>query len=285
MIEGRITRQISNQYTVTANNKEYVCNARGKFRNLKLSPLVGDLVKFSPEELIIEEILPRKNELDRPVVSNVDIALIVTSLKKPDLSLSLLDKELTVILASGIKPVICLTKMDLLSNDEYKEIKPLIKYYKSIGIDVLTNKNLFKLKRHLKNKLVVLTGQTGAGKSSLLNKLDKNLNIEVKPISEALNRGVHTTRHTEIYKIGKIYFVDTPGFSALDLKNMDTTSLKEAFIEFNRYNCSFKDCNHLKEKGCKVVEAVSRGDILPSRYINYTRFRGECDENNRKLYK
>ena len=285
MIEGRITKQISNQYTVTANNIEYVCNARGKFRNLKLSPLVGDLVKFSPEELIIEEILPRKNELDRPVVSNVDIALIVTSLKKPDLSLSLLDKELTVILASGIKPVICLTKIDLLSNDEYKEIKPLIKYYKSIGIDVLTNKNLFKLKKHLKNKLVVLTGQTGAGKSSLLNKLDKNLNIEVKPISDALNRGVHTTRHTEIYKIGKIYFVDTPGFSALDLKNIDTTLLKETFIEFNKYNCSYKDCNHLKEKGCKVLEAVSSGDILPSRYINYTRFRGECDENNRKLYK
>ena len=285
MIEGRITKQISNQYTVTANNKEYVCNARGKFRNLKLSPLVGDLVKFSPEKLIIEEILPRKNELDRPVVSNVDIALIVTSLKKPDLSLSLLDKELSVILASGIKPVICLTKTDLLSKDEYKEIKPLIRYYKSIGIDVLTNKNLFKLKRILKKKLVVLTGQTGAGKSSLLNKLDKNLNIEVKPISDALNRGVHTTRHTEIYKIGKIYFVDTPGFSALDLKNIDTTLLKETFIEFNRYNCSFKDCNHLKEKGCGVVDAATSGEILPSRYINYTRFRGECDENNRKLYK
>ena len=285
MNEGRITKQISNQYTVTANNKEYLCNARGKFRNLKLSPLVGDLVKFNTSELIVEEILPRKNELDRPVVSNVDIALIVTSVKKPDLSLSLLDKELTVILASGIKPVICLTKLDLLSKDELKEIKPLIKYYKSIGIDVLSNRKLGNLKRLLKDKLVVLTGQTGAGKSSLLNRLDKKLNLETKPISDALNRGVHTTRHTEIYKIGKIYFVDTPGFSALDLKNIDTSKLKETFIEFSKYTCSFKDCNHLKEKGCKVLVAVSKGDILPSRYINYTRFRGECDENNRKLYK
>lgn len=285
MIEGRITKQISNQYTVTASNKEYICNARGKFRNLKLSPLVGDLVKFNPDELVIEEILPRINELDRPVVSNVDIALIVTSVKKPDLSLSLLDKEISVILANNIKPVICFTKLDLLNKLDLKELKPLIKYYQSIGIDVLNNKKLGKLKRLLKEKVVVLTGQTGAGKSSLLNKLDKNLKLETKPISDALNRGVHTTRNTTIYKIGKIYFVDTPGFSALDLKNIDADKLKETFIEFNKYNCSFKDCNHLKEKGCKVVDAVSKGEILPSRYINYTRFRGECCENNRKLYK
>ncbi len=285
MIEGRITKQISNQYVVTSNNNSYTCTARGKFRNLKLSPCVGDIVKIDPEKLVIEEILPRKNELDRPVVCNVDVALIVTSVKKPDLSLSLLDKELSVIIANNIKPIICFTKLDLLSKDELKEIKPLIKYYKKIGIDISDNKDLNKLKRLLNKKLVVLTGQTGAGKSSLLNKLDKSLNIETKPISDALNRGVHTTRHTEIYKIGKIYFVDTPGFSALDLKKIDTSKLKETFIEFSKYNCDFKDCNHLKEKGCKVLEAVSNEEILPSRYINYTRFRGECDENNRKLYK
>ena len=164
-------------------------------------------------------------------------------------------------------------------------LKPLIKYYKKIGILVTDNKHLGKLKKILKNNLVVLTGQTGAGKSSLLNKLDKKLNLETKPISDALNRGVHTTRHTEIYKIGKIYFVDTPGFSALDLKNIDSEKLKETFLEFSKYNCDFKDCNHLKEKGCKVIDAVSKGEILPSRYINYTRFIKECHENNRKLYK
>ena len=285
MIIGRITKQVSNQYSVTTNGEDYICGARGKFRNLGLSPLVGDIVKVNPETLTIEEILPRKNELDRPVVSNVDVALIVTSVKKPDLSFSLLDKELCVVLANKIKPVICLTKLDLLNKTELKELKPLIKYYKKIGIEVTDNRHLSKLKRILNKNLVVLTGQTGAGKSSLLNKLDKKLNLETKPISTSLNRGVHTTRHTEIYKIGKIYFVDTPGFSALDLKNIDSNKLKETFIEFNNYNCDFKDCNHLKEKNCAVINAVSKGEILPSRYINYTRFIKETYENNRKLYK
>ena len=284
-MEGRITKQISNQYTVTAKEGNYICSPRGKFRNLGLSPLVGDIVKIDEETLTIEEILPRKNELDRPVVSNVDIALIVTSVKKPDLSLSLLDKELCVIIANNIKPVICLTKLDLLNKKEMSELNNLIKYYKKIGIEVTDNKHLSKLKKLLKNKLVVLTGQTGAGKSSLLNKLDKKLNLETKPISDALNRGVHTTRHTEIYKIGKIYFVDTPGFSALDLKNIDGEKLKKSFLEFNKYSCDFKDCNHLKEKGCKVIDGVTKEEILPSRYINYTRFIKECHENNRKLYK
>ena len=184
-MEGRITKQISNQYTVTAKEGNYICSPRGKFRNLGLSPLVGDIVKIDEKTLTIEEILPRKNELDRPVVSNVDIALIVTSVKKPDLSLSLLDKELSVIIKNNVEPVICLTKLDLLEKKELKELKPLIKYYKSIGIKVVDNKNLGKIKKILKNKLVVLTGQTGAGKSSLLNKLDKKLNLETKPISEA----------------------------------------------------------------------------------------------------
>lgn len=284
-MEGRITKQISNQYQVTKDEKNYVCSARGKFRNLGLSPLVGDNVLFDAETLTIEEILPRKNELDRPVVANIDVALIVTSVKKPDLSLSLLDKELSVIIKNNVEPVICLTKLDLLEKKELKELKPLIKYYKSIGIKVVDNKNLEKIKKILKNKLVVLTGQTGAGKSSLLNKLDKKLNLETKPISEALNRGVHTTRHTEIYKIGKIYFVDTPGFSALDLKNISKEELKETFLEFSKYKCDFKDCMHQKEKGCQVISAMSKGEILPSRYINYSRFIKECHENNRKLYK
>ncbi len=285
MMIGRIIKQISNNYTVSANDKNYLCSARGKFRKMKLSPLVGDLVKINTSNLVIEEILPRKNKLDRPEVSNIDIALIVTSVKEPNISLSLLDKQLSVIIASGIKPVICFTKLDLLEKEEKESIKTISKYYKKIGIDITNNKNLFKLKRLLNKKLVVLTGQTGAGKSSLLNKLDKSLKLETKPISTYLNRGVHTTRHTEIYKIGKIYFVDTPGFSALDLKNIDASLLKETFKEFSKYSCSFKDCNHIKEKGCMVIDAATKGDILPSRYINYTRFRGECDENNRKLYK
>ena len=129
-MEGRITKQISNQYKVTVNGVDYICSARGKFRNLGLSPLVGDIVRINEDTLTIEEINPRINELERPVVSNVDMALIVTSVKKPDLSLSLLDKELSVILANNIEPVICLTKLDLLNKEELKNLKPLIKYYK-----------------------------------------------------------------------------------------------------------------------------------------------------------
>lgn len=284
-MNGIITKQISNQYTVNIKGKEYVCSARGKFRNLNLSPLVGDKVKVDVEKLLIEEILPRTNTLDRPSVSNVDIALIVTSVKKPDLSLSLLDKEISVILSNNITPVICLTKLDLLNKKELIDIKILKKYYEKIGIVVLTNKNLFKLKKVLKNKTIVLTGQTGAGKSTILNKLNKKLNLETKPISEALNRGVHTTRHTEIYQIKNMYFVDTPGFSSLDLKNITKEELKNTFKEFLNYECDFKDCMHIKEKGCKVLIAVSEGKILPSRYINYTRFLKECHENNSKLYK
>lgn len=284
-MNGIITKQISNQYTVNIKGKEYVCSARGKFRNLNLSPLVGDKVKVDIEKLLIEEILPRTNTLDRPSVSNVDIALIVTSVKKPDLSLSLLDKEISVILSNNITPVICLTKLDLLNKKELIDIKILKKYYEKIGIVVLTNKNLFKLKKVLKNKTIVLTGQTGAGKSTILNKLNKKLNLETKPISEALNRGVHTTRHTEIYQIKNMYFVDTPGFSSLDLKNITKEELKNTFKEFLNYECDFKDCMHIKEKNCKVLKAVSEGKILPSRYINYTRFLKECHENNSKLYK
>lgn len=284
-MKGIITKQISNDYSIKAYKKTYICKPRGKFRSLKLSPVVGDIVLFNEESLVIEEVLPRKNELKRPVVANVDVALIVTSVKKPDLSLSLLDKELSVIISSNIKPVICLTKLDLLTHQELKDIKVLIKYYKSIGIKVLDNKHIRKLKNVLKNKTVVLTGQTGAGKSSLLNRLDKKLNLEVKEISKALNRGVHTTRHTEIYEIKNIFFVDTPGFSSLDLSNIDRKTLKSTFREFDKCVCAYQDCFHMKENGCGVKSDLKKGIILPSRYINYTRFMEELNENKRKLYK
>lgn len=283
-MQGRIVKQISNQYTVNIKGLEYVCVARGKFRKLNLSPLVGDIVDVNVETLQINDIMSRKNELKRPVVANVDIALIVTSVKKPDLSLSLLDKQLSVIIASNIKPVICFTKLDLLNKNEKRDIQRLMNYYKSIGILVLNNKNLFKLKKVLKNNVVVLTGQTGAGKSSLLNKLDKKLNLETKPISEALNRGVHTTRHTEIHEIKKIYFVDTPGFSSLDINTLSKEQIRSSFLEFNGYICKFSDCYHLNEKGCGIKLEIGK-KILPSRYINYGRFIKECNENSSKLYK
>lgn len=282
-MQGRIIKQISNLYTVECDNELIECSARGKFRKDKISPVVGDLVIINKDTKTIDEILPRINKLDRPVVANIDIALIVTSVKKPDLSLNLLDKLLTIVISNNIKPVICLTKLDLVKDKS--NIKKLIKYYENLGIPVIKNTNTFKLKRMLKNKLVVLTGQTGAGKSSLLNRLNKNLNLATNPISEALNRGVHTTRHTEIYKIGKVYFVDTPGFSALDINGIDKDTLKNSFVEFNKYNCAYKDCTHNNEAGCEVKKAVEREEILESRYNNYLKFLSELNENTSKLFK
>lgn len=284
-MQGRIIKQVSNAYTIMIDGKEYICGARGKFRKLNVAPCVGDIVEVDLDNLIIEEIVPRKNELDRPVVSNVDVALIVTSVKKPDLSLSLLDKELTVINARGIEPVICFTKLDLLDNKEKSMVNETIKEYKKIGYKVFDNKHLGKLKRYLKKKIVVLTGQSGAGKSSLLNRIDKHLNLKTSPISDALNRGVHTTRHTELYNISNIYFVDTPGFSALDLKDIDIDALKNSFWEFSKYSCLYKDCNHQLEKGCEIKKALEKGEIIPSRYINYSRFLGEINESSSKFSK
>lgn len=272
--KGKIIRQISNLFTVSSNGKIYECRARGKFRNDKLTPLVGEFVIFDSENCYILELLERKNSLNRPPIANVDIALIITSVKKPNISLNLLDRQLSVIINAGIEPIICLTKCDLLKKNEKSFINEIIKYYKSIGIKVLTNQKLFKLKRTLKNKTVVLTGQTGAGKSTLLNKLDKSLNLDTNEISEALNRGVHTTRHTELYKIGNVYFADTPGFSALDL-NMSKENLKNTFPEFKKCICKYDNCMHIKENDCGVKKLVDEGKIRRSRYENYVKFWGE----------
>lgn len=271
---GIIIRQKSNLYTVYSNGREYDCRARGKFRQDKLTPLVGDFVVFDDEDKYILELTPRKNELSRPPIANVDAALIVTSVKKPNFSLPLLDKEIACILFAHIEPIIVLTKMDLLNREELRSVKKTIKYYSSIGFKVLDNRHLFRLKRILKGKTVVLTGQTGAGKSTLLNKLDKSLSLETNEISEALGRGVHTTRHTEIYNVKGIRIADTPGFSALDL-TMPKDELKGLYPEFNGAECKYADCNHIKEKGCSVKKAYDDGKILASRYENYVKFWGE----------
>lgn len=283
MKTGIIIKNISNQYTCLVDTEEIVCTPKGKFRHDNITPLVGDYCKIDKENKIIKEILPRRNELSRPNVANIDYALIVTSVKKPNISLNLLDKQLVAIEKNKIIPIILITKLDLTNKEELKEIKDIINYYKKIGYIVLTNKNLFKLKRLLKGKVVVLTGQTGAGKSTLINKLDKTKNVKTHEISESLGRGVHTTRNTEIYNTKGIYIVDTPGFSSLDIKDIKTNELKEYFKEFKNINCDFKDCTH--EDNCNVKKAVDLGIIRKSRYDNYLRIIKECYETSGKLFK
>ena len=269
-MKGQIIKIISNDYFVKK-DKEYICKARGKFRKENITPKVGDYVFFDEKEKVINSIEKRKNELDRPPVANIDIALIITSLKNPAFNTNLLDKLLVISNLNNIKPIICLTKKDLLTKKELKELKPTLNYYKKIGYKVIYNTELFKIKRIFKNKTVVLTGQTGAGKSTLINKLDKNLNFETNEISKALGRGKHTTRYITLVELFKGKVLDTPGFSALDLTNYTNEEIKKSFIEFNKYNCPYKNCNHINEKECKVKKEVGH-NILKSRYEKYKKF-------------
>ena len=279
---GKIVKNISNCYTVECDGKLVECIPRGKLRYLKNIPCVGDNVKIDLDNKIITEILPRKNELQRPYVANIDKCLIVTSVKEPDLSLNLLDKQLLVVSYSKIEPIICFTKIDLLSNQEKQEYLKIKDYYEKLGYTICENNEITRIKELLKESIVLLTGQTGAGKSSLINKLNPNLNLKTSPISLALGRGVHTTRNTQLYNIDDFYLVDTPGFSSLDL-NIKENEVKQYFPEFKRYTCEFKDCNHLKN--CAICEAVEKEEIKRSRYENYLRFYKECYETSRKLFK
>lgn len=278
MVNGQIIRIISNLYTVKVGEEVYGCLARGKFRKDNISPVVGDNVLINIENQVIEDILPRRNKLKRPVIANVDIAFIVTSTRKPNLDLNLLDKLISVITFNNIEPVICFTKTDLLTEAELEMVNNLKKYYEMIGIRVVYNTETTLIKQIIKDKIAVLAGQTGAGKSSLLNRLDNKLNIATDEISEALGRGKHTTRHVELYQMFDGFIADTPGFSALDLNEMDKEQLRDTFVEFREYECKYRDCMHNKETNCGVKEAVSENLILQSRYNNYLLFLEEVEK-------
>lgn len=271
-IQGQIIKIISNLYTVKTSEGIFECRARGKFRNESIVPLVGDKCFIDAENKYILEILSRTNELSRPQISNVDVALIITSVKKPNLSLNLLDKMISIISINKIEPILCFTKLDLLSREEKNSIKNLIKYYQKIGYKVITNQEYKKLNKMLKNKIVVVTGQTGTGKSTLLNKLNKKLNLKTDEISESLGRGKHTTRHVELFSFKNYYIADTPGFSSLDFFDIQKEKIKNSFVEFQNYTCPFKNCMHTKERDCSVKEAVIKKEILESRYQNYLDF-------------
>lgn len=273
-MEGLIIKNISNDYMVKSGDGTYLCKPRGKFRYHGLSPLVGDVVTFDEKGGYLLKIHTRRNSLIRPSVANVDQAIVVVSVKNPDLDTYLLDKLLTVISYNRIVPLICFTKLDLLTDDEVNEIEEFMEYYKNQGYFVTTNLDIESFEDVFSNKITVLTGQSGAGKSSLLNRISPNLKLKTNEISYALNRGKHTTRHTELYSIMNGYVVDTPGFSSVDFHGMDKYAIRDNMNEMFHYleNCKYRDCMHVKEDGCYVKKMVANGVILQSRYENYVHF-------------
>ena len=273
-MEGKIIKLISNDYTVLSNNKKYICKSRGKFRKLKISPLVGDQVVFDDINNYILEVEKRKNELVRPPVANIDQAFIITSVKHPNFSTNLLDKLIDIIEFNNIEPIICFTKLDLLNKEEQNDIDVYINYYKKIGYKVFINTQISEIKEQFKNKISVFTGQTGAGKSTLLNNINPNLKIKTDDISYALGRGKHTTRHVELIELENGFVADTPGFSSLEFIDMKDIDIRDNFVEFELYKekCKYRDCMHDKEDECEVKNKVRSGDILESRYQNYLNF-------------
>lgn len=273
-MKGQIVKISSDLHFVSCENKIYPCKCRGLFRKEHITPVVGDYVLFNKEKKLIEEILPRKNIFQRPKVSNIDQAFLVTSLKLPVFSLNLLDKFLVLMEINNVEPIICITKSDLLEKDNLDEIDKILDYYRNIGYIVVYNYELDKIRELIKNKTSVFTGQTGAGKSSLLNKLNPSWNLEVGDVSISLGRGKHTTRVVELFEYldGKI--MDTPGFSSLDFNNYSKEQIRDSFREFREYPCPFKDCMHTNEEECQIKVQVSKKEILESRYENYLNFIG-----------
>lgn len=274
-MEGKIIKNISNDYTVKS-DKLYICKSRGKFRNEKIIPLVGDNVVFDPDNNYILEIKKRKNELVRPPISNIDQAYIITNVI-PSFNTNLLDKLLCIIEYNNITPIIIFTKLDLLNDKD--EIYEYINYYKKIGYQVYVNTELDEIKKTFDSKISVFTGQTGAGKSTLLNMIDHELNLKTDQISQALGRGKHTTRHVELLEICNGLVADTPGFSSLDFYDMENTDIRDNMIEFNEFkeSCKYRDCMHINEDGCAVKDNTY---ILKSRYNNYINF----VKNNKKRW-
>ena len=255
------------------NNTIIETKVRGKIRNQKIVPLVGDNVVVNTKTNTIEKIQPRKNCLDRPLVSNIDKLLIVMSTSIPVFSSYLIDKFLIIAKSNNIEPIIIITKTDMISLKEKTDIKKYISYYRHIGIKTYVNTSIKKIKKELSSSVVALCGQTGSGKSSLLNKIDASLHLKTGEVSESLGRGKHTTRLVELLEVNNGLIADTPGFSSLDL-NIDRKELKKYYPEFNK-PCKYRSCMHIKEDGCAIIDMVNNGKIPRWRYDNYLKFINE----------
>ncbi|CAD2078050.1 putative ribosome biogenesis GTPase RsgA 2 [Jeotgalicoccus coquinae] len=283
MQTGKIIKALSGFYYVESNDKVYETRARGRFRKTAESPLVGDYVEFQIENVdegYITAILPRKNSLIRPQVANIDQLLLTASLKSPDFSFYLLDRFIAYSEANDIDPVIIVTKNDL--NDDESLIEKIKSVYGPVYEVHFTDKAHINedLADVFNKKTSVLAGQSGAGKSTLLNTLLPHLDLKTDEISNALNRGKHTTRHVELISIDGGFIADTPGFATIDFLNIDKYNIKFCFVDFNQYNCKFRECLHINEPKCGVKAAVESGELAQSRYDSYVKIYNEID--NRK---
>ncbi|NLV75743.1 MAG: ribosome small subunit-dependent GTPase A [Tissierellia bacterium] len=282
MLRGRIIKGVGGFYYVETSNGIYECRARGLFRKKNITPLVGDevLIRVNDNDNTgyIEEIMERSSQLTRPPVANVTQAIIVMSVKEPDINYWLLDRFLVMAEHEELNTLICINKIDLA---EIKELEVISNIYTNAGYRIImtsakTNEGIKELKSLLENNITVFAGPSGVGKSSLLNKIDKKLNLKTGEISKKTARGKHTTRHVELIDIDyHSYVLDTPGFSSLNLNFIkEEVQLGRCFREINRYShkCKFIGCLHYKEPDCEVKRQVEKGNIYKTRYENYISF-------------
>ena len=295
-MQGRIIKGIAGFYYVydVVESVIYECKAKGIFRKEKIKPLVGDLVEY--EILDAEEktgniirILPRKNELIRPAVANIDQALVVFAVKKPDPHFNLLDRFLVMMERQEIPVIICFNKKDIADEPE---IESLEKTYEACGYRVIfasarEGENILEIKEALKGKTTTVAGPSGVGKSSMLNALTKDYKMETGAISEKIGRGKHTTRHSEIFNIdSNSYVFDTPGFSSLFVPGMTKEKLQYCFPEMPQYEpeCRFTGCAHINEPDCGIKNALEQGKIARERYENYVLLYKELEQLEKNKY-
>lgn len=279
MAEGIIFKALSGFYYVHNGQSIYTCRGRGKHRHAKITPLVGDRVTFTPltdGQGALDEILPRKNEFHRPAVANIDQLVIVVSEAIPVTDPYLIDRVVAVAEARGCDSLICINKCDLESGDSLREI------YQKAGIRTLqvsaeTGEGMGALRAEITGKISAFTGNSGVGKSSILNSLEPEFALKTASISEKLGRGRHTTRHVELYQLScGAVVADTPGFSSFEDEKgriLPKEELEHAFREFAPYlgKCRFVGCAHVKEQGCAVLAALENGEIPPTRHASYSR--------------
>ena len=293
---GRIIKGIAGFYYVSdvVEFAVYECKAKGIFRKEKIKPLVGDMVEYEildEKEMTgnIVEILPRKSELIRPAVANIDQALVVFAITKPKPHFNLLDRFLVMMEKQDIPVIICFNKQDIAKDEEIEELENVYRAagYRTIFTSALEKENIEKIKEILKGKITAVAGPSGVGKSSLINCLQEQVNMETGSISKKIERGKHTTRHSELIPVDiDTYIMDTPGFSSLYTNDFEKEDLKYYFPEFDPYQdtCKYQGCNHVSEPGCSVKEAVESGQIHKIRYENYIEMYKELEQKEKRRY-